>query len=447
MVTATGTLRRLSVLAVAVLAVQPVQADVLFENITLIDGTGTPPQPGMFVLVTGERIDRISSEPIPAPGRVPRINGTDHYLLPGLFDVHIHVPRGEPNTQIPGGFTRKPGLASLHSFLYSGITSVYDAGNNADYSLTLRAEEREGRLLSPRIFATGAGVSFPGSWGASPAAVVIQRWPEDAAGLAANFARQPDLQKITYENFGAGANAWVPSFPPQLVTRIIHYAQGEGVRTTVHISDESHARVVLAAGADTLAHPVTVGRMSDEFLQAVVDSGVITASTLAVFDNIVRIVEDPSFLDQPEFRAVIEAEEIQRLKTSGRQRYGAIGWGTWFKTILPFAQENLRRIHEAGGLIALGTDRHFGPLAHREMELLVEAGMTPLDVLTIATLNAARYLGVENELGSVAVGKLADLVLVDADPSTDIRNAARIVRVFKGGVPIDRAALHLPVNQ
>lgn len=446
MVAVTGGLRRLSVLAVAALAVYPVWADVLFEKVTVIDGTGTAPQPGMYVLVTGERISRISSNPITVADSVQRIDGADRYLLPGLFDVHIHIPRGAPDAQVPGGFTREPGLASLHSFLYSGVTSVYDAGNNAEYSLTLRAEERDRRLLSPRIFATGAGVSFPGSWGASPAAVVIERWPEDAAGLAANFARQPDLQKITYENFGAGANAWVPSFSPELVTRIIRYARGEDVRTTVHISDESHARVVLAAGADTLAHPVTVGRMSDQFLQAVVDSGVITASTLAVFDNIVRIVEDPSFLDQPEFRAVIEAEEIQRLKTSGRQRYAAIGWGTWFKTILPFAQENLRRIHEAGGLIALGTDRHFGPLTHREMELLVEAGIPPLDVLTIATLNAARYVGVDDELGSVEVGKLADLLLLAADPSKEIRNTARIVGVFKGGAPIDRAALQLPVN-
>jgi imidazolonepropionase-like amidohydrolase len=422
-------------------------ADLLIENVTLIDGTGRAPIPGASVLVTDGRISRVTSDTIAAPARVERVDGTGKFLIPGLFDVHIHIPKGPATPEVAGGFDRQVGLESLHSFLYSGVTSVYDAGNHPDYSMTLRAEERAGRIVSPRIFATGGGVTYPKSWGASPGAVLVSSWPAGAKALDANFARQPDLQKITYENFGAGANAWVPSFPEELMVQIIAYAGQQGIRTTVHISDESHARVVVAAGAETLAHPVPGGRLTDEFVNILAEKGVIVATTLAVFDNIVRIVEDPSFLDQPLFRAVIAAQEIEKLKTESRKRYAAIGWGTWFKTILPYAQQNVGRIHRAGGIVALGTDRHYGPLTQRELELVVEAGIPALEALKIATLNSAAYVGVADRLGSIEQGKLADMVLLTADPTLDIRNARQIAAVFKAGERIDRGALNLPVNR
>jgi imidazolonepropionase-like amidohydrolase len=442
-----GRIARISCLVVFALSSAASAADLLIENVTLIDGTGRAPSPRMSVLVSAGRISRVTAGTIAAPARVDRVDGSGKFLIPGLFDVHIHIPKGAANPEIAGGFDRQLGLESLHSFLYSGVTSVYDAGNHPDYSMTLRADERAGRIVSPRIFATGGNVTYPKSWGASPGAVLVATWPDDARALDANFARQPDLQKITYENFGAGANAWVPSFPEALMAQIIAYCRQQGIRTTVHISDEAHARVVVAAGAETLAHPVPGGRLTDEFVNILADRGVIVATTLAVFDNIVRIVEDPSFLDQPLFRAVIAADEIDKLKTTDRQRYAATGWGTWFKTILPYAQQNVGRIHAAGGLVALGTDRHYGPLTQRELELVVDAGISPLEAIKIATLNSAAYLGVADTLGSIEQGKLADLVLLTADPSIDIRNTTQIEAVFKAGERIDRGALDLPVNR
>lgn len=112
----------------------------------------------------------------------------------------------------------------------------------------------------------------------------------------------------------------------------------------------------------------------------------------------------------------------------------------------PIAQENIRLINEAGGVMALGTDKSSGPALHREMELLVAAGISPLDVIRIGTLNAAKFIGKEKELGSISVGKLADMVLLDADPLADIDNAKKINMVIKNGVIIDRSKLELPAN-
>ncbi len=113
----------------------------------------------------------------------------------------------------------------------------------------------------------------------------------------------------------------------------------------------------------------------------------------------------------------------------------------------PIAQNNLKQINDAGGIIALGTDASSGAAVHREMELLVDAGMSPLDVIRSATLNAARFLGREDDLGTVAVGKLADMVLLDANPEANINNAKEIYLVIKNGSVVDRSSLKLPVNK
>ena len=103
-------------------------------------------------------------------------------------------------------------------------------------------------------------------------------------------------------------------------------------------------------------------------------------------------------------------------------------------------------MNEAGGIVVLGTDQSLGPAVHRELELLVGGGISPLDAIRMATLHGAIFLGMEDELGTIEVGKRADLVLLDADPTVDIDNAKKIHTVIKGGAVIDRSKLALPVN-
>jgi imidazolonepropionase-like amidohydrolase len=108
------------------------------------------------------------------------------------------------------------------------------------------------------------------------------------------------------------------------------------------------------------------------------------------------------------------------------------------------AQENLRRLNEAGGVVSLGTDQDMGAAVHRELELLVEGGISPLDAIKIGTLNGAIFLGKEDELGTIEPGKLADLVILTADPTKDINNAKLIDTVIKNGQIVDRDALQMP---
>jgi hypothetical protein len=145
--------------------------------------------------------------------------------------------------------------------------------------------------------------------------------------------------------------------------------------------------------------------VSESFVKLMAATKTPEASTLTIGEGYSRLVEHPEFLDQPLYRAVYEPETITRLRTTVRDEYAKRAWTTWMKVMTPVAQENLRQIH------------------------------------------AAIFLGKERDLGSIEEGKLADLVLLAADPTRDIRNAEQIEMVIKGGVVTDRGALDLPVNR
>jgi imidazolonepropionase-like amidohydrolase len=229
--------------------------------------------------------------------------------------------------------------------------------------------------------------------------------------------------------------------------KVGEYFNLHGIRTTVHISHEYRARQAIAAGINTLAHPVIQGPVSREFVLLMASRNIPMVSTLTIGEGYSRLVEHPEFLDQPLYQAVYEPETIRRLKTNVRDQYAARSWTTWMKVMTPVAQENLRQINEAGGIIVLGSDQSSGPASHRELQLMVAGGIPELEAIRIGTLNAAIFLGKERDMGSIDEGKLADMVLLQGNPLDDISNAQKIELVIKAGRIVDRGALDLPANR
>lgn len=432
-------------------AAWPASADsLLIENVTLIDGTGRTPVAGASVLVEDERISRISRDRIAAPSGAKVIDGSGRYLIPGLMDLHIHLSGGvelSPEGLRKPALDRDKGVRALHSYLYAGVTSVYDAGNVPKFILDLRRDERDGSLTSPRIFATGAIVTYPNSHGGNDWATLVDDWPEAKPALDAHIATQPDLLKLTYEERGWGAREMISLLPVDLMQKIIGYYNDRGVRTTVHTSSEYRARQAIFAGIDTLAHPIIQGPITDDFARLMHAKQIPMVTTLTIGDNYSRLAEHPEYLDAPLYRATLTGEEIEELKTVRRKEYQERKWTWWMKIMTTIAQENLKRINAAGGVLVAGTDQSSGPALHRELELLAEAGIPASDIIRIATLNGAKFLNREDDLGSIEEGKLADVILLEADPTQDIRNASRIVEVIKAGRIIDRDALKLPINR
>jgi imidazolonepropionase-like amidohydrolase len=413
------------------------------EHVTLIDGLGHPAQKDMTVVVEGDRISAVGPSQLAAPPRdAHRIDGRGRFLMPGLMDVHIHL-RGGVDDPKDAAAARAAAVPALAGFLYAGVTTVYDAGNQADVILPLRADERAGRILSPRIFATGNLITYPGSHGAAMA-VTVSDFEKDKAKLEKQLAeQQPDVIKLTLEEEGWGARPMIPLLPVPLMEEIIRWYNLHGVRSTVHVSSELRSEEAIYAGADSLAHPVIQAPVSDSFVKLMAAKKIPFASTLTIGENYSRLVEHPEFLDQALYVATFSAADRQALKTKVREEYRTRLWTAWMKLMTPVAMENIRKVHDAGGIVALGTDQSSGPATQRELELLAAAKIKPLEILTIATHNGAVLLGKADQLGSIEPGKLADLLMLSADPTADVENVKQIVFVMKAGQLVDESKLPL----
>lgn len=429
------------------LAVAAARADgVVIEHVTLLDGVHAP-QADMTVATDGERIAAVTPSALAHGLKGRRIDGRGRYLMPGLMDVHIHLrggfdPGPAPDAE-PGPPNRQEGVEALASFLYAGVTTVLDVGNRPEHILPLRADERAGRILAPRIFATGNLITYPGSHG-DRVALRISDFEKDKALLDKHIAeQQPDILKLTLEEEGWGSRPMIPLMPVDLLSKIIRYYNLHGIRTTVHVSSELRSLEAIYAGSDTLAHPVIQGPVSDSFVKLMAAKKTPFASTLTIGDNYNRLVEHPEYLDQPLYVASFSPAERTRLKTRTREEWKSRSWTAWMKVMNPIAEENVRKVHAAGGVAACGTDQSSGAATQRELELLAEAGIAPLDVIRIATYNSAVFLGKADQLGSIETGKLADLVLLGKDPTVDINNAKAILAVMKGGRMIDESELPL----
>jgi len=419
---------------------------LLIEHVTLIDGTHAP-QADMTVAIEGERIAAVTPAALAHGLKGRRIDARGKYLIPGLMDVHIHLrggfdPGPTPDAE-PGPPNRQEGVEALASFLYAGVTTVLDVGNRPEHILPLRADERAGRILAPRIFATGNLITYPGSHG-DRIALRISDFEKDKALLDRHIAeQQPDVLKLTLEEEGWGSRPMIPLMPVDLLGKIIRYYNQHGIRTTVHVSSELRSLEAIYAGSDTLAHPVIQGPVSDSFVKLMAAKKTPFASTLTIGDNYNRLVEHPEYLDEPLYAASFSLADRTRLKTQTREEWKSRTWTAWMKVMTPIAMENVRKVHAAGGVVACGTDQSSGPATQRELELLAAAGIAPLDVIRIATYQSAVFLGKADQLGSIDTGKLADLVLLARDPTVNIDNAKSIVFVMKGGRIIDESELPL----
>lgn len=403
---------------------------LVITNVTLVDGNGRRPVQGVTLVIEGDRLVSVSSNDEAPSSTGARIDGTGKWAIPGLMDMHVHL---------------QGGLRALHGYLYSGVTSIYDAGNDPEVIFPLRDKERSGEIVSPRIFAAGAVVTAPGGHGGE-GSVTVEVFARDRPKLDEHIARKPDVLKITQDEHGWGTRPMIRYLPADLLEQIVRYYHEHGIRTTIHISSEIRAWEAVYAGIDTLAHPVIQGPVSDRYLNMMKVKRIPQVSTLTIGDGYSRLVEHPEFLDEPLYRATLTSEEIDRLRTKTRKEWEARRWTQWMKVMTPVAQENLKRLHEAGGVVVLGTDQSLGAAVHRELELLVEGGIPPLDAIGIATRNGAIFLGRDRDLGTIEEGKLADLVLLDADPTEDIDNVKKIHAVIKGGAVVDRSALEVPAN-
>jgi imidazolonepropionase-like amidohydrolase len=426
---------------------------IVIDHVTVIDGTGRAPMLNSAVVISDGKFSVVGPSSLAQGIAGRRIDGRRKFLIPGLFDVHAHLDGASRQTDGKITIDRNAGEEALASYLYSGVTTIFDAGNAPQNILPLRADERVGSVQGPHIFATGNAINYPGGHG-SDISIGVASWPAAEAQLQAQYESQhPDVQKIMYDEEGWGSRPIVPILPQELLQRVIQFYNERGVRTAVHISNETRALEVIFSGGDALAHTPLQGPVTESFVKLVAAKQIPLATTVTVLDNYSRVHDHPEYLDQPLYVATMRPEIRARLKKiAAEQGETALpnskplyqkGWRMWMTTQTPILQDNLRRIVEAGGVIATGTDGCCGAGLQRELELLANAGIKPLEVIKAATFNGARFIGKQETMGSIEEGKLADAVLLSADPTRDINNCKSILLVIKGGQIVDESKLPL----
>ena len=373
----------------------------------LFDGTGRDPVPNATVLVRNGRIvmaGPASQVPVPAGAEEIRLEGK--FLMPGLINAHGHASS----------------VRHLATYAAYGVTTVYSLGDETPEVFAARAAQTTAAPPHARVFVAGP--------------VLTPTSPDDArAQVAAVVARGVDIVKIRVDdNLGTAAK-----MPPAVYRAVIDAAHARGKRVAVHVYYLDDAADLLSAGADFIAHSVRDRDVTADFTTALKQRNVCYSPTLMrevstfVYDTVPAFFRDSLFLahaNRQWMATVTEPARMAATRTSASaQRY---------KAQLPVAMRNLRTLAAAGVPIAMGTDT--GPLGRfqgyfelQELEMMVEAGLTPRAVLQSATGEAARCMKLDRDLGTIQVGKHADFLVLDRSPLDDIRHIRRQHSVWIGG--------------
>lgn len=439
---------------------EPVRA---FVGGTLVDGTGAAPVADAAIVIRGDRIACAGPRSrclVPPGAEVTDVRGL--YIIPGLVDAHVHFSQtgwvdGRPDAvDLRDRFPYDQVVAELRSeperffraYLCSGVTAVFDVGGYPWTWSLARAAESDPR--APRVAAAGPLLSTVDFWLNLPGErQFIYMADEEAVRRGSRYlaAFGSDAVKVWYI---------MPPQPPDtsrvqaLVRAAVAESSARGRPLIVHATGLWEAKDAVRAGARVLVHSVFEGPVDDEFLRLARERAVIYTPTITVLEGYADVylgtLGDSRYpLDcvDPDTRRFARPDAIPSGRISDRARERA---RTGLAERVRTAISNAKRAHEAGVAVAVGTDAgnpgtFHGPSIYREMELLQEAGLSPMDVLVAGTRTAARAMGRGDDLGTVEAGKKADLVVLEADPTADVRNVRRVRLVVRGGVVHDRASL------
>ena len=391
----------------------------------VIDGTGRPPIERATIIVRNGRIEtvRAAAAEESTPADSARIDLSDKTIIPGLINAHAHLNVDNGST-LP---VRDDLVRRLRTYAEYGVTTAVSLGSTpADEieGLKLRDEQASGVLDRARLFTGGLNA--------------VGKTPDEARKSVDRLA---DL-KVDVIKFHI--NGTPNDMTPETWSAIIDEAHRKGLRTAVHIFYLKDAQAAVDRGVDVIAHSVRDQDVPPAFVHDVKSKRVGYIPTLTRDLSVFVYESRPAFFDDPFFlrgiglyRADVErlSDPKQQEKVRNDRQAQAI------KPALAQGMKNLKTLSDAGVTIAMGTDsgaannpgRWQGYFEHLELESMVRAGMTPMQTLVAATSGSARVMNLEKELGTIEPGKMADLLVLDANPLDDIRNTRRIDSVWIAG--------------
>ena len=429
---------------------------VALAHVRVIDGTGAAPRADQTLVIANGRVAAlgdVAATKIPEGAKVLDLSG--YTVIPGLVGMHDHM-----YYPAPGGPPLYPEHAASFPRLYlaGGVTSIRTTGSVETYTdLELKRAIDEGETAGPKLHVTGPYLEGEGSF-----------------TLQMHQLKDAEDSRRTVEYWiaqGAASFKAYMNITPEELTAAVKAAHAHGIKVTGHLCSIGF-REAAALGIDDLEHGLVVdtefaadkkpgvcpaggasgtkallgqeiaGKPIQEMIRDLVTHHVAVTSTLPVFETLVpgRAPLDARVLD-----AMLPEARISYLRTRAAVSDNAAksDWEALFKKELEFEREFVKQ----GGLLLAGLDPtgYGGVIAgfgdQREVELLVEAGFTPVEAIHIATSNGAEFLGELGEIGTLAAGKAADIAVIHGDPSANIKDIEKVEMVFKDGVGYDSAKL------
>jgi imidazolonepropionase-like amidohydrolase len=408
----------------------------------LIDGTGGPPVSDSVVIVAGSRIRAVGNRTnMPIPAGLEKINGAGKFLVPGLLDLHVHLGTRSGPKYNAAEYTRERVARNLNAYLYFGVTAVRSMGTDRQPAFEVRKAERDGQLSTTSLFTAGRGFTAPGGHPSQEVGdVVIQTNSPDEARRQVDMlsGEQVDAIKIWVDDL-AGT---VPKIKPAVIDAIVEQARKYNIPVTAHIYSLADTEHLVRAGAAGFLHMIQdTEEIDPAFISRLRDLRIVFAPTLVRQELGWLYAEHPKMLDDPDLVRSVDADVIAAARQTSHVTPAE-------RLDFERAMHNTRKLAAAGVLIGLGSDGGSsldfpGLMTDRELELLVEAGLSPMDVMVAATRNGAVALRKTEEMGTIEPGRLADLLLVSANPLEDVRNLRKIDRIMLHGEWVDRDHLAL----
>jgi imidazolonepropionase-like amidohydrolase len=428
---------------------------------TLVDGTGAPPISNAVVLIREGRIECAGARSACAvPEDVGVLDLKGHWIAPGIVDAHVHFSQsgwadGRPDAlDLRELHPYAESMAALkahperffRSYLCSGVTAVFDVGG---YSWTLQMAARTGEdTRAPRVSAAGPLLSTLDHWLNLPAERQFIYLKDEAAGR--------EGVRFLASQGAAAVKVWfivTPERPVEASAPAVLAAGEEahrlGLPLIVHATGLSEAKMAVRAGARLLVHGVGDLPVDQEFIDLAKAKGTIYCPTLTVLRGYRRMGEAVMARRAPEIddpNQCVDSDTREKLAEPARQdltgkleRERVARWTARTESGERVGAANLKRVADAGIVIAMGTDAGnpltlHGPSVYAEMEAMQAAGLTPMQVLVASTRGGAQAMNRERDLGTIEKGKWADLVVLDADPTLTVASMRKLRYVVRGGV-------------